>query len=283
MSKGLYVGDANKAKKIKSLFIGGDGKAHKIKKAYIGDENNKARLIYMNGYEYDYDMYVWNKYNLNSTITEGSSYAIDNIDDLGYIYKDITIISGSIYGQDSYQDVKTGRYEYVNGLWREYPYFDGNPSYYGSAPDGWYKATSSTSANIITLSQSKGSYIGEVTATSRSEYPDNGASGNYWYVYDRFYTQKIISEYKVVKTTSTTKIMSQVGASAEARCYSTLGVLEDGTIFGNESQSAVLRVGDLPSSDYPYTGAGKHWYKITSKSGRMLYTVYGTLLSTSKE
>ena len=90
-------------------------------------------------------------------------------------------------------------------------------------------------------------------------------------------------EYKVVETNSTTKIMSQVGASVQSKCYLTLGVLEDGTIFGNDSQSAVLRVGDLPSPAYPYTKSGKNWYKITSKSGSVLYTVYGTLLSTSKE
>ena len=139
-----------------------------------------------------------------------------------------------------------------------------------------YTLTTSTS-------YSRGSYIGEVTNHSRSAYPNNDYEDNYWYVYDRFYTQKIISEYKVIETSSTEKIISQVGASAESRCYSTLGVLEDGTIFGNESQSVVLRVRDLPSSAYPYTRLSKNWYKITSKSGSTLYTVYDTPLSTSKE
>lgn len=233
----------------------------------------------MNGYEYDRDMYVWKKYN-----TKNEYYASNARDGDPFSVGDSEIVEearGLTANPNTGEISCTSLTRMTFAAFKEAGYtidfkYNGEWCWYDSMYNSCYKIS-------VKQQKAKDSYIGEVTATSRSEYPDNGASGNYWYVYDRFYTQKIISEYKVVKTTSTTKIMSQVGASAEARCYSTLGVLEDGTIFGNESQSAVLRVRDLPSSDYPYTGAGKHWYKITSKSGSRLYTVYGTLLSTSKE
>ena len=46
MSKNLFVGVDEKARKAKELYVGVDGKARKIAKAYIGDENGKARLFW---------------------------------------------------------------------------------------------------------------------------------------------------------------------------------------------------------------------------------------------
>lgn len=228
--------------------------------------NAAGAVIWQKQVLYEYQKltgYVWKKYNINSTITEGSSYTMDNVGEIGYIYKDITIISGSIYGQNSYQDVKTGRYEYINDLWREYPYFDGNPSYYGSAPDGWYKATSSTSANIITLSQSKGSYIGEVTATSRSEYPDNNYSGSYWYVYDRISYTTVTSEYKLNEGTQTT--LSGMSTQRPSG-YPSVWVGTDGSINGNGSAyTNTWRYNySTYKSSYPYIYYNSKWYRIVS-------------------
>lgn len=45
MSKAIYVGVDNKARKVKSLYVGVDGKARKVKKGYIG-VNGVARLFY---------------------------------------------------------------------------------------------------------------------------------------------------------------------------------------------------------------------------------------------
>lgn len=45
MSKGVYIGVAGKARKVKNIYIGVGGKARKVKKAYIGVAG-KARLIY---------------------------------------------------------------------------------------------------------------------------------------------------------------------------------------------------------------------------------------------
>lgn len=43
MSKNLFVGIDDKARKAKEMYIGINGKARKVVKAYIGDENGKAR------------------------------------------------------------------------------------------------------------------------------------------------------------------------------------------------------------------------------------------------
>ena len=46
MAKGMYVGVADKARKVKSIYVGVDGKARKVKKVYVGDANGKARLCW---------------------------------------------------------------------------------------------------------------------------------------------------------------------------------------------------------------------------------------------
>ncbi len=45
MSKDVFVGVSNKARKIKKLYVGVGGKARKVKKAYIG-VNGKAKLFF---------------------------------------------------------------------------------------------------------------------------------------------------------------------------------------------------------------------------------------------
>lgn len=45
MSKAIYVGVGDKARKVKNLYVGVDGKARKVKKGYIG-VNGVARLFY---------------------------------------------------------------------------------------------------------------------------------------------------------------------------------------------------------------------------------------------
>ena len=46
MSKGIYIGVDNIARKIKKGYVGVGNVARKIKKGYIGDENGIARLFY---------------------------------------------------------------------------------------------------------------------------------------------------------------------------------------------------------------------------------------------
>ena len=49
MSKNIFIGVNNVAKKAKSIYIGVNNVARKVKYVYIGDSNNKARLCYSSG------------------------------------------------------------------------------------------------------------------------------------------------------------------------------------------------------------------------------------------
>lgn len=49
MSKNIFIGENNVARKIKSIYIGVNNVARKVKYVYIGDSNNKARLCYSSG------------------------------------------------------------------------------------------------------------------------------------------------------------------------------------------------------------------------------------------
>lgn len=49
MTKAIYTGIGDKARKVKNLYIGVDGKARKVKKAYIGVDG-VARLFYSSGW-----------------------------------------------------------------------------------------------------------------------------------------------------------------------------------------------------------------------------------------
>ena len=49
MSKNIFIGVNNVARKVKSIYIGVNNVARKVKSIYIGDSNNKARLCYSSG------------------------------------------------------------------------------------------------------------------------------------------------------------------------------------------------------------------------------------------
>lgn len=49
MSKNIFIGVNNVAKKVKSIYIGVNNVARKVKYVYIGDSNNKAQLCYSSG------------------------------------------------------------------------------------------------------------------------------------------------------------------------------------------------------------------------------------------
>ena len=49
MSKNIFIGVNNVARKVKSIYIGVNNVAKKVKYVYIGDSNNKAQLCYSSG------------------------------------------------------------------------------------------------------------------------------------------------------------------------------------------------------------------------------------------
>lgn len=86
MSKGIYIGVDDKARKVTKAYIGVDGVARKILKGYIGDANGKARLFY-SAEKY----YWWKRYPITSwsqsnpvTFSNMNSYKINGQDSYGY-------------------------------------------------------------------------------------------------------------------------------------------------------------------------------------------------------
>ena len=49
MSKNIFIGVNNVARKVKSIYIGVNNVARKVKYVYIGDSNKKAQLCYSSG------------------------------------------------------------------------------------------------------------------------------------------------------------------------------------------------------------------------------------------
>lgn len=49
MSKNIFIGVNNVARKVKSIYIGVNNVTRKVKYVYIGDSNNKAQLCYSSG------------------------------------------------------------------------------------------------------------------------------------------------------------------------------------------------------------------------------------------
>lgn len=272
MSKGIYIGNSNKAHKSKKLYIGINNVAHKIKRAYIGDENNKSRLIYISGYSYQkLNGYVWKKYKLNSTHTLNEESTVGFNLGTFTAWKSMYIDSNGIiqlenqYGSDY---VAMNLY-FENDIWKDYPYLYGHV---WDSTDRTYRVDSANGTNVdnmdiklltVSSTYSRGSYIGEVTATSRSQYPDNSYSGSYWYVYDRISYTTVESEYKLNEGTQTT--LSGM-SSQRPSGYPSVWVDENGNITGNgTAYTNTWRYNySTYKSSYPYIYYNSKWYRIVS-------------------
>lgn len=203
MAKGIYIGN-NNAKKVSKLYFG-NGTSHKVKKGYIG-VGNVAKMFYSSGY-------VWKKYNTNTTniyywnrfnVVTTTTYTWDKYkyDFIGYEY--------SYYRGDElylsinqttrlYRSIRVnedGDIEFV-GSYTYYRDFNDRGDY--SSANGWYlqhgldiceiyDAMSYQRVDVYRIEvqrgeaiYEKGSYLGTVTSTSSSAYPNNGQQGSYWY------------------------------------------------------------------------------------------------------
>lgn len=173
--------------------------AKKIKRAYIGDETGKARLFYTSGY-------VWKKYNTNTTTlyvynqynvsyqttwdfervdhsppgrmntTQTRWYKVDSVNDFDETTgtwsasRSIGIVGSTRIGWIGRTNRPTEIYDALGASWQpstdDYLFL-----YYDSA-----HRVASGSTPV------RGSLIGPVTVPSK-QYPDNGVSGGYWWVF----------------------------------------------------------------------------------------------------
>ena len=157
-------------------------------------------------------IYTWNKYNVNESISLGSGYSGYSVSlDWGGPDAESAIFYGSSYtisGSEFYIsgeseiDLSTYNASAVKGLkntlsnkyWQyRHNYSDG--VYRGTLLYGCTNVSCSSgnpasftcskyyTSDSVTITTSRGSYIGQVTSSNKSTYPTDGVSGSYWYVF----------------------------------------------------------------------------------------------------
>lgn len=213
MAKAIYLGD-NTSRKVKKIYEG-NGTAQKIKKGYIGDSSGKARLFYTSGYR-------WNKYNIQlieQLSPAAYSYSTNGYDDVSLSWGESVQLNedplyclpygnnqGSGYilcnDDDRRVDVRIDRQLYVRWmagsggsgatgftikLINTYQYSLDVAFVINYASRTYWFNLDTTIMSIVqhyevSAIKSQGSYIGTVESDNPAAYPDNGISGNYWYV-----------------------------------------------------------------------------------------------------
>lgn len=213
MAKAIYLGD-NTSRKVKKIYEG-NGTAQKVKKGYIGDSSGKARLFFSGSTR-------WNKYNIQlieqlspaayrystngySSVSlswgesvqlnedplyclphgnnQGSAYIISNDDDRRVdvridrqLYVRWVTGSGGL-SATGFTVKLTNTYQYRLDVAFIIDYAGGTYWFYLDTtvmPEVQYYEVSAI--------KSQGSLVGIVESDNPSAYPDNGISGNYWYV-----------------------------------------------------------------------------------------------------
>ena len=200
MAQGVFIGNNGKAKKIKNIFIGVNGKAQKVSKAYIG-VNGIAQQFYPG--------YVWNRYNTITTITyKWNRYTIvTRLAPNGWYYNDYCPITNDIV-ITIWKDAEMTREESVYLSTSDFPCYTQNTSgigirkssqkdslkayegyVYCTDRDGYYDdsyremdGNVGRAPAVYMPKEGAGTLMGSVTSTT-FQYPNNGISGNYWYIY----------------------------------------------------------------------------------------------------
>ena len=255
MAKAVYIGN-NNSKKVKKMYLG-NGTSHKVKKGYIGVDG-LAKLFFsgatvwkkynaVENHTYHWNRfnrvtkttYKWNRYNINSVTTYTwkkyritESYTIrltkdtlsfkwyENDNPYEKVYRSARAtgvgsraisLSGLVTITPSNYDKLVGYYT-TTGHGRfykitEFSRYEGSSAKYmgtriegtkGSSSHTYIGTVSSTNPSAYPnggsqdgyyydsrtskTDQSQGSLIDQVTSTSSSAYPQNGISGSYWYV-----------------------------------------------------------------------------------------------------
>ena len=239
MAKSIYIGSGT-AQKVKKIYFG-DGNARKVKRGYIGGPDNLAHLFFTGATMWkkyntiETITHYWNRFNLVSTTTytwrkyqtqseyhmvveKSTSYDARNTDT---VYRTATCnrgrielsgsvlavnVSSNLQGLAGYyvrmsgqvirlnsvaQVMTTTRVRYNGSVMKSRQttsqvYIGTVSSTDSSAyPNGGSQGGYYYDSRTSKTTQSKGTANGSVSSTNRSQYPDNNYSGSYWYVYDR--------------------------------------------------------------------------------------------------
>ena len=295
MTKAIYTGVGDTARKVKKLYIGIDGKARKVKKAYIG-VNGVARLFYSSGWLLGAEM-------LSSTDT-GQTSAISGYDaytfnaDTGVITLSGSKTSHSLStlhssGKPVYTAVSTDGHTLTLKRVPSWVYSSENSHYV----EGTTTSSSAWEANGTTLSgyssysfdSSTGKYTlsGSASGTVASLY----SSGQKIYVSGGdTLVWRVVDNKSATTSSGSTSISwgssSTVASLSSSRTYTLSGAYSDYTISGG---SIVLTgyVGSVTfywdSDETYYTGGGSSITEYSSESGTTgsgtLYKRTGSLSS----
>lgn len=204
MAHETYIGVNNIAQNVNKIWVGNNGVAKKVKRGYIGDANGIARLFFNNSY-------VWNRYKLITTTT----YKWDRYDIVNKLTKtDWSYVGGCPIAGNSpvsiWYDAEMTREDYVYFSKSYMPCYTQNSGggssivnsrgerdsikaykgyVYCKNKDGYYDnryqdVSGSTNMNppLYLPQEGAGTKRGSVSSTT-FQYPSNGKSGNYWYIY----------------------------------------------------------------------------------------------------
>lgn len=183
--------------------------------------------------------------------------------------KDLTyIIQPPDWGEGKFQ---FGGYIYTwanycdSFMWNTYPY--GYTEYNSRNRILYYVADRNTAyvvgIKIEGTQTVRNKYVSDVTSANRSAYPDDGLSGDYWYIYKQKSFTTVTSEYKLSEGAQTT--LSGM-SSQHPSGYPSVWVDTNGTINGNESAytNTWRNYYRTYQSTYPYIYHNSKWYRIVS-------------------
>lgn len=205
MSNGIYLGNSN-SKKVKKLYIGTSNQAKRIKKGYIG-VNNQAKLFWF------HTIYRWNRYQIEQKVvdvdpsvttidtgdrfytTYSSTQGIQVTDGRMYLINQTAYVHSAGSDSDGYnlfgeswlyvpdpKNVVNKYFYHIIGtsgvtVWIDsLPYLDS----YGIRIQG--RSSNRSQFMQCELQSVAGALVDTVESDNPSAYPDNGVSGDYWYV-----------------------------------------------------------------------------------------------------
>lgn len=213
MARKIYIGSSGSSRNVSDIYIGISGRSRKVTKGYIGI-NDIAKKFY--GLQY-----MWKRYTIETVNTyEETSKRYAN-------FRYITAAasqSGKLPTRCEF-DTSTGKFILSDldiveirddGMTSEYYTTEVNIEYYDNtgylvgftaikegAYDGpiynieahryvWPSMNTESNVDIYTSSiassmQSAGTYLADIYSENRNAYPNNGISGNYWYIYQGTY------------------------------------------------------------------------------------------------
>ena len=201
MARRIYIGSSNSSRNVKSMYIGVSGAVRKVTKGYIG-ENNVARIFY--------PRYAWDKYSISTvrvyerSWVYGGQFALRGYEkDGGFELTksfefdkysgDFTFKNIVFYAENDDYDIQIpyGTY-YVS-----YMDFSGYGSNsvvttecnngskcYELEYDGFAYYNNRYYESRLTYGEetSEGDFVEMVYSNDENAYPDNGMSGDYWYI-----------------------------------------------------------------------------------------------------